>query len=545
MRKAGGVWSSIGLSSPWFNRGMLALVASVTCTFVARGVDATLGLRELASFAGLCLLFSIVRVDVGWRRGGVGNRRSDSEFAEAVPILRAEGVRVAMGVASTAFDINGCAGISREQSQLSEVVDNASREATVAINHVSDNAQRIAVLTDGNLQRARTTAQELRQANENIKLIDSSVQAFVETVRDVSERCLKISEVNSQILSISRQTSILALNAAVEAARAGEAGRGFAVIAQEIRVLAEQVSQVTDMSQSTVAGATKRATEAAERSDGVRDDINAVILAVGRGSLACDGMLADMEAASTQFSSIAAASEQMAAANAHVLSSIKRSRELSSDVAHRLAQTTQATDDVLKSTEAIQELLGGFYARSGEFESVLRRCRDWHRLIARELADMAAQGVDIFDARYEAIGGTNPAQFGAPYQPEFARRIQPFLDRAKADLEGLACACISQDGYMPTHNTEFSRPPTGDPAIDVKACRDKRIMTDRYGRRAATYRGSLLFQTFVRDNGDLTAEIALPMDIGGRHWGAVRFGLSPNRFLVDAKQADSREQAAS
>jgi len=83
---------------------------------------------------------------------------------------------------------------------------------------------------------------------------------------------------------------------------------------------------------------------------------------------------------------------------------------------------------------------------------------------------------------------------------------------------------------MPTHNTDFSRPPSGDPAVDIKTCRDKRVMTDRHARRAATYAGRLLLQTFVRDNGDLTAEVALPIHVQGRHWGAVRFGMAPARL---------------
>ena len=540
MRMPAAVSRSTQPSSAWLDRALLALAGCLVFALVSLLDGSGFALREALLFAGLYAVLAVGKVDVGWRWRRAG-RGTGSSAIEAVSVLRTEVVRVAMGVASTAFDINGCAGISRKQSQLAETVDSASRETTVAINHVSDNAQRIAILTDSNLQRTRATAQDLRQASENIKHIDETVKAFAVMVRDVSERCAKIAEVNGEIASISRQTSILALNAAVEAARAGDAGRGFAVIAQEIRLLAEQVSRVTEASHATVTVATARAIEAADRSSRVLNDIHAVILAVSRGSVACDGILSDMEQTSTQFSAIAAASEEMAAANAHVLSSIRKSRELSNDVASRLASTTRSTDEVLKSTEAIQELLGAFDAGGGEFENVLQRCRSWHAQISSAISGLHGRGLDIFDKRYQPIAGTNPPQFNLAYQPEFARQIQPLLDRARADLQALACACISEDGYMPTHNTEFSRPPVGDPAIDIKSCRDKRLMTDRYGRRAATYAGGLLFQTFVRDNGDLTAEIALPIDVGGRHWGAVRFGLAPSRFLMEEKEATVAE----
>jgi len=470
-------------------------------------------------------------------RAGSGRVRGSHQrgLREAVPTLRADALGVAMAAASASYAIDGCARMSEEQAHLAGNVDSASRETTIAIDHVSDSAQRIASSTEEGLQRARHTAQDLRSGSVQARDAATSMQAFSATVHLVSQHCAEVAAVNERISAISRQTSILALNAAIEAARAGESGRGFAVIAKEIRELADEVSAVTQASQTTVAVAQSRASEAVIHSTQVGEKIESVLSTMTRSSSACDAMLADQEHVSSQFSLIAAAAEQMAAANAQVLSSITQSKQLSAEISTRLRGAVKVSHDALASTEAIQEVLGGFNEGDGEFERTLQRCRRWQSQAEHAIEELVGSGHDIFDRHYKAIPGTNPEQFQVSYQPAFERALRPLIDQARSEVGAVACTYIAEDGYMPTHNTDFSRPPSGDPSVDIKVCRDKRIMTDRYGQRAATYAGRLLLQTFVRDNGDLTAEMVLPLHVKGRHWGAMRFGFAPLSLLGRAE----------
>ena len=485
---------------------------------------------QVIMLAGSVLLaFAYVfNVRVRTRRAGVPDR---GDISEVVPTLRADALGVAMAAASASHAIDGCARMSEEQARLSGSVDSASRETTIAIDHVSDNAQRIASSTEQSLHRARHTARDLRGASEQARDAATSMKAFSTTVHQVSQHCSEVATVNERIGAISRQTSILALNAAIEAARAGASGRGFAVIAKEIRELADEVSAVTQASQATVAVAQSRASEAAQHSEQVCGQIESVLGTLARGSAACDAVLEDLENVSSQFSQIAAAAEQMAAANTQVLSSITRSKQLSADIHARLRDAAKVSHDALASTEAIQEILGGFDEGDGHFERTLQRCRQWQSQVQRTIVNLIDEGQDVFDKQYHAIAGTNPPQFQVSYQQAFERALQPLFDQARGELSALACTCIAEDGYMPTHNSDFARSPSGDPNVDIKACRDKRIMTDRHGQRAATYSGRLLLQTFVRDNGDLTAEVALPLHINERHWGAMRFGFAPSDLL--------------
>ena len=453
-------------------------------------------------------------------------------FESAIPRLRSEAIEISLRAATTAHAVNGCMTIAIKQAELAETVENASRETTAAVDHVSDSAQRVSSLTEESLGRAQATAGDLRSAAQQIAEVDAKVHGFLTLVMEVRTRCAEVHAVIDQIGGIARQTKILALNAAIEAARAGEAGRGFSVVAHEIQVLADLVSSVTIKSQKTVSVALELATQAAGASIEVREGIDSTLDIVRRGSQACDAILNDLEGASSQFALIAAAAEQMAASNNHVLVSISRSKRMSAEVADRLRKTTDASTALLTGTEQVQELLGSFQAGDGRFERLLRTCQKWRDKLASEMGRLHGHGQDLFDEHLTPIGGTNPQQHFVSYQSAFEDVIQPLLDEARTDTEALACTCTTTLGYLPTHNSEFSQHPCGDPAIDIRTCRDKRIMKDRYGQRSATYDGALLLQTFVRDNGDLTVEIALPIELNGRRWGAVRFGFAPNTVAV-------------
>jgi methyl-accepting chemotaxis protein len=433
-----------------------------------------------------------------------------------------------MHAASTAHEIDQCASLATRQVQLAEGIQSAGAQTTAAIEHVSDSAQRITTSTAESLERARRAASELDNAGQQIAQVDIDAKAFLVTVEEVNRRCAESAEVMEQIGRIARQTRILALNAAIEAANAGEAGRGFAAVAQSIRGLADEVSEVTERSKSTVTQAAVLSAQAAARTEGVRKNMETILDAVGSSRRSCAAILNDLEGASDQFARIAAAAEQMAAANAHVRGSVTRSTEMSSEVAVRLNGTRTLSVQLLTSTENIQEVLADFQAGEGRFERVLEKCHHWHRRLEDAVNRLQASGQNVFDTHYVPIAGTNPAQFMTSYQPAFEKAIRPLMDEAKADTQALACVCTDRNGYLPTHNSNASMPPTGDLVLDTRQCRDKRIMNDRYGLRSATYEGRLLLQTFVRDNGDLTVELVLPIRQGGRPWGAVRYGFDPS-----------------
>jgi methyl-accepting chemotaxis protein len=210
---------------------------------------------------------------------------------------------------------------------------------------------------------------------------------------------------------------------------------------------------------------------------------------------------------------------------------VQQSYDLSGEIGNRMRSSEETSMKLFSVTERVQEVFSQVRLGEGQLEHVIDVGRKWRDSIQREIERLAAQGHNVFDNQYKLIPGTNPQQFLVSYHAAFEGAIQPLLDKARAESGAQACACINTDCYTPTHNSEFSRPPSGDPDVDVKQCRDKRMMTEgNYGHRSANYRGNVLLQTYVRDNGQLASEVGLPIEVHGRRWGALRIAIDPTKL---------------
>ena len=131
----------------------------------------------------------------------------------------------------------------------------------------------------------------------------------------------------------------------------------------------------------------------------------------------------------------------------------------------------------------------------------------------------------LFDTFYIPIPNTDPQKFRTQYDNLSDGVVRPIIDKILGyDKRLVFIVIVDRNGYLPTHNSRYSRPLTDNADANTKWNRTKRMFNDRTGLAAARNQKDYLLQRYSRDTGEVMGDLSVPIIIQNRHWGAVRIG---------------------
>lgn len=132
----------------------------------------------------------------------------------------------------------------------------------------------------------------------------------------------------------------------------------------------------------------------------------------------------------------------------------------------------------------------------------------------------------LFDTFYIPIPNTSPQKYTTQYDKITDKRIRIILDKyLDSDNRFLFVVAVDKNGYLPTHNSKYSKPLTDDTDYNAKNNRTKRLFNDRTGLAAAKNTSDYLLQKYERDTGESFYDLSVPLFIKEKHWGALRIGF--------------------
>ena len=220
---------------------------------------------------------------------------------------------------------------------------------------------------------ARAGVQAAEEANSVMQSVQQASQQATEAIRALGEKSDKIGSIVETITGIAAQTNLLALNAAIEAARAGEQGRGFAVVADEVRKLAEESQDAA----ATIARLirhiqedTARAVEVVERG---ANETHTGVRTVEQARNAFVEIGVSVEDVGLRVSDIAGAIEQIAASGSHVQSSIDAVAAVAEQSSAATEQVSASTEETSASTQQIAASAQQLAATADELEGLVKQ----------------------------------------------------------------------------------------------------------------------------------------------------------------------------
>lgn len=250
--------------------------------------------------------------------------------------------------------------VTQQQREQTALVANAMKELASSINEVSRSTENT---SSQSLEAQASLNENMERADmaaKNIKLLVQLINDSSEVIGSLKNEVSQITSVLSVITSIADQTNLLALNAAIEAARAGEAGRGFSVVADEVRALATRSQESTVEISKLVDGMIQSSDKSVERMERAAAAAGGGIHLVDLVTVAMDELAANLTSVLKLTDTVASATTEQNATSNSVTENVSNINNMAHDVQLGAEQTSASANELAKIAAHTQEIVARF-----------------------------------------------------------------------------------------------------------------------------------------------------------------------------------------
>jgi methyl-accepting chemotaxis protein len=251
------------------------------------------------------------------------------------------------------------AGVNSQKTETDQVAT-AMHEMSATVQEVARNAEQASQAASEADKQARAGDQVVAQAVAQIERLANEVGRSAVAMNELEQESGRIGKVMDVIKAVAEQTNLLALNAAIEAARAGEAGRGFAVVADEVRGLAQRTQQSTEEIESLVAGLQNGTRQVSSIMLSSRELTDSSVELARKAGTSLGSITQTVSSIQAMNQQIAAAAEQQSSVAEEISRSILNVRDVSEQTASASEETAASSIELARLGNQLQQLVSHF-----------------------------------------------------------------------------------------------------------------------------------------------------------------------------------------
>jgi methyl-accepting chemotaxis protein len=339
---------------------LLGILAAVLITRqITRPLQDTLVVVERIASGDLSHNLEVTRRDeIGVLQLGI--QRMGSTLRDLIGGIR-DGVTQ---IASAAEELSAVteqtsAGVNSQKTETDQVAT-AMHEMSATVQEVARNAEQASQAASEADKQARAGDQVVAQAVAQIERLANEVGRSAVAMNELEQESGRIGKVMDVIKAVAEQTNLLALNAAIEAARAGEAGRGFAVVADEVRGLAQRTQQSTEEIESLVAGLQNGTRQVSSIMLSSRELTDSSVELARKAGTSLGSITQTVSSIQAMNQQIAAAAEQQSSVAEEISRSILNVRDVSEQTASASEETAASSIELARLGNQLQQLVSHF-----------------------------------------------------------------------------------------------------------------------------------------------------------------------------------------